>query len=116
MISTVDYMMFNDARKIEREVCSDLVEFERYANFDVPSIEQVQIREAIIEDVKRATPAALFEGTLDEWTDKIKDDFELENEELAPLPTISDYQDDEDIYPEQRKPIPANLSASEMQM
>ena len=67
--------MFNDARKIDCEIKSDLVEFERYANFDVESIEAVQIREAIIEDVNRATPAAAFEGTLEEWTDKLKDEF-----------------------------------------
>jgi len=46
--------------------------FERYSKFDVASLEAVQIRETIIEDLNQATPAAMFEGSLDEWTEKLK--------------------------------------------
>jgi hypothetical protein len=35
-----------------------LLEFERYSNFDVPSLQAVQIKEAIIDEINIATPAA----------------------------------------------------------
>lgn len=31
------------------------------------SLEAVQIREAIIEDINTSTPAAMFEGSLNDW-------------------------------------------------
>ena len=59
-----------------------MLTFERYSKFDVNSLQAVQIREAIIEDVNRATPAATFEGSLDEWTAKLKDGTQQEIEEF----------------------------------
>ena len=47
--------------------------FERYSNFDVESLEAVQMREQIISDIGIATPAATFTGTLDEFYLSCKD-------------------------------------------
>ncbi len=51
-----------------------MLAFERYSKFDVASLEAIQIREAIIEDINVATPAAMFEGSLDQWNERIKVD------------------------------------------
>ena len=50
-----------------------MLEFERYAKFDVNSLECIQKREAIIEDINMSTPAATYEGTLEDWTRKPED-------------------------------------------
>ena len=66
------YGAFSDAEAANKQLCDDLLTFERYAKFDVSSLEAVQIREVIIEDINHATPAAMFEGSLDEWSEKLK--------------------------------------------
>ena len=68
-VNSTNYRRFNNSKKIEGQIVDDLIEFERYAKFDVGSLEAVQIREAIIEDINMATPAAMFEGNLDDWTE-----------------------------------------------
>ena len=69
-INSLGYRRFNNSTKVEAQIVDDLIEFERYAKFDVGSLEAVQIREAIIEDMNIATPAAMFEGSLNDWQDQ----------------------------------------------
>ena len=64
-IPSTEYSCFPNSSKVQDQVCNDLLAFERYAKFDVASLEAVQIREAIIEDLNQATPAAMFEGSLE---------------------------------------------------
>ena len=79
---TESYGTFYDAEAANDQLCDDLLTFERYAKYDVSSLEAVQIREAIIDDINRATPAAMFEGSLDEWSQKLKDGTQQSNEEF----------------------------------
>ena len=72
-VSSQGYRRFNNSTKVEAQIVDDLIEFERYAKFDVASLEAVQIREAIIEDMNIATPAAMFEGSLNDWQDLAAD-------------------------------------------
>ena len=69
LVNSSQYRRFNNSTKIEEQIVDDLVEFERYAKFDVGSLEAVQMREAVIDDINMATPAAMFEGSLDDWTE-----------------------------------------------
>ena len=58
---------------MQAEIYEDMLEFERYAKFDVNSLECVQKREAIIEDINMSTPCATYEGSLEEWITKPED-------------------------------------------
>ena len=78
--TSTDYRDFSNSETAENTIQDDLLEFERYAKFDVASLESVQIREAIIEDINLATPAASYEGTLDEWADMLQGIDEEENQ------------------------------------
>ena len=71
--NTTQYQEFNDCAMLKEELYDDMLEFERYAKFDVNSLECVQKRESIIEDINQGTPAATFEGSLEEWTTKPED-------------------------------------------
>ena len=64
-----------------------MIAFERYAKFDVASLEAVQIRETIIEDINQSTPAAMFEGSLEDWQDSLKYGFEMEDDKEIQLTT-----------------------------
>ena len=69
-----------------------MLEFERYAKFDVNSLECVQKREAIIEDINLGTPAATFEGTLEEWTMRPDEGLiELHEHMEDPCPVVIDH-------------------------
>ena len=58
---------------MQAEIYEDMLEFERYSKFDVNSLECIQKREAIIEDINMSTPCATYEGSLEEWTTKPED-------------------------------------------
>ena len=77
---------------MQAEIYEDMLEFERYAKFDVHSLECIQKREAIIEDINMSTPCATYEGSLEEWTTKPEDGLiELhENINDEPHPQVID--------------------------
>ena len=70
--STSDYTEFFSSEQSNEVILKDLVNFEEYSNFDVGAIEEVKVREKIIGDVNFASPAASFEGTLDEWQENLR--------------------------------------------
>lgn len=80
--TTEGYRSFYDANAAQEQLCDDLLIFEKYSKFDVGSLEALQIREAIIEDINKATPAAMFEGSLDEWSATLKDGTQQQIEEF----------------------------------
>mmetsp|Transcript_44092 Transcript_44092/g.58520 ORF Transcript_44092/g.58520 Transcript_44092/m.58520 type:complete len:154 (-) Transcript_44092:798-1259(-) len=81
-LQTEDFKVYHDSGAAQDQIVEDLLTFERYSKFDVTSLQAVQIREAIIDDVNRATPAAMFEGSLEEWTAQLKDGTQQEIEEF----------------------------------
>ena len=126
MTSTENYKTFNDSKVVNDILCEDLLAFERYAKFDVASIESTQIREAIIKDINTATPCAMFEGSLEEWTEQIKDtnvqDDEVEfgmttNSNNLNLEIDVDYFDDDEfgMRSDGLGPIPTHLTRQEAQ-
>ena len=113
LVNSTGYRRFNNSEKVEAQIVDDLIAFERYAKFDVGSLEAVQIREAIIDEVNMATPAATFEGNLDDWQD-------LNNKEnLETMQTMfSSNQDGEfkieySMANRNNQPVPAHLSQTE---
>ena len=91
-MTTKDYVEFNESQKVNADIQEDMLEFERYAKFDVNSLECVQKREAIIKDINMSTPAATYEGSLEEWITKPEDGvIELhENMNDEPHPQVID--------------------------
>jgi hypothetical protein len=51
-----DYTEFPTFSTLKKDTLSDLVEFDKYVNFDLDSIQAVKIREAIVQEINVTTP------------------------------------------------------------
>lgn len=106
VVNSQGYHRFNDSKQAKEQIEDDLIEFERYAKFDVASLEATQIREAIIEDMNIATPAAMFTGSLNDWQEQTNKEMNAANQ--------FDYEfviDEKQGNP--GPPVPAHLSQEE---